>query len=113
VHYIHLNLGRAGLFMPTAVGSFLERSLEALPKEGCSGWLTAEGVCQRMSAGEVRPVWARYEPHFTEFPGRPEAQAQSAFPTLARGCALGARGWLRALDKDYAQFALSPGFQAG
>ena len=66
-----------------------------------------------MSAGEGRRDWAGDESHFVEFPGRQEAYAQFGFPTLSRGFALGARGWLRALAKDFAQFALSPGFETG
>ena len=113
VDYIHLNPVRAGLVTPEAVGTFPESSLKTLRQQGCPVWLTAEGIRQRMGAGDVGPVWARYEAHLAEVAGSPEAQARLGFPTLTRGCAIGTRGWLRALAKDHAQFALNPGFEAG
>lgn len=113
VDYIHLNPVRAGLVAPEAVGTFAGSSLAVLPQEGCPGWLTAEGILHRMGAGGAGSAWERYGAHLAEVAGSPEVQAKLGFPTLSRGCAIGTRGWMRALAKDHAQLALNPGFEAG
>lgn len=112
VDYIHLNPVRAGLVLPSAVASFQGSSLPVLQQEGCPEWLSAAGIRDRIGFDGAGTIWPRYVAHLTELAGSPDAQAALGFPNLSRGWAIGTRGWMRALAKDYAHLALSPGMEA-
>jgi REP element-mobilizing transposase RayT len=112
VDYIHLNPVRAGLVPPAAVADFPDGSLPVFQQEGCPEWLSAEGILERMGTVRAGLVWPCYLAHLAELAGSPDAQAKLGFPNLSRGWAIGTRGWMRALAKDHAHLALSPGMEA-
>ena len=113
VDYIHLNPVRAGIVTPEQLGAFRWSSLRRFVREGrpaiygSADWLTQRGLTDSVAG------WRAYIAYLTELAGSEAEQKRLGLENLSAGWAIGSQGWKRAMAKDHAQRALSPGVEAG
>ncbi|BET68840.1 hypothetical protein ASA1KI_37580 [Opitutales bacterium ASA1] len=112
VDYIHLNPLRAGIVTSEQLGAFRWSSLhlwlvnQAFKGLEADDWLKCLGL-------EASPAgWTGYVAHLQALGGDPARQKDLGFEDMSRGWAIGTSGWRKALAKDYAHLALSPGLSA-
>jgi putative transposase len=109
--YIHLNPVRAGIVPPERAGDFRWSSLQSFSRGPrmpglAAGWLAAWGLSDDPDG------WAGYARRLARLAADEEEQARLGFTTMSRGWAIGTAGWSKAVAKDLAALALSPGLSA-
>lgn len=112
VDYIHLNPVRAKVVSPELLPGFRWSSLRRFTRPERPAWMScAEWLAQR--GLEDSPVgWSSYAGFLTNLARDEEEQKRRGLEGLSKGWAIGTQGWKRALAKDFAQRALSPGMEA-
>jgi REP element-mobilizing transposase RayT len=113
VDYIHLNPARAGILPAGQIVDFQWSSLRRLREKErpaglvCADWLARHGW------EDSRPGVDAYVGYLTELARDEAAQKRMGLERLSEGWAIGSEAWRRAIAKDHAQRALSPGVEAG
>lgn len=113
VDYIHLNPVRAGIVPAERLADFRWSSLRRFLRDGrpsvfvCTEWLGQHGL--KDSPSGVRS----YAEYLTDLARDEAEQKRLGLEALSVGWAIGTQGWKRAVAKDHAQRALSPGVEAG
>lgn len=112
VDYIHLNPVRAGIVVAEQVVAFRWSSLrrfvkgEVFPGLISGDWMAHKHI-ESSDAG-----WRRYVDYIVNLVADEGRQKELGFDSLSRGWAIGTEGWRKALAKDFAHMALSPGLAA-
>lgn len=112
VNYIHLNPVRAGIVPGEQAAQFRWSSLGRFVRGGlfaglvCHDWLKAMGLSDNALG------WAEYGERLRELALRPDEQERLGFATMSRGWAIGTDSWRKAVAKDHAHLAISPGLAA-
>jgi putative transposase len=109
--YIHLNPVRAGIVPPERAGDFRWSSLRAFVRGPrmpglAAGWLAARGVSDDPEG------WAGYLERLGRLAADEGEQARLGFQAMCRGWAIGTAAWRKAVARDLAAMALSPGLPA-
>jgi putative transposase len=113
VDYIHLNPVRAGIMTAEQFVGFQWSSLKRFVEKGrpevlvCADWLARKGWSDSRSGLD------EYVGYLTELARDEAAQKRLGLEKLSTGWAIGSEGWRRAVAKDHARRALSPGMEAG
>ncbi|HTJ79246.1 MAG TPA: transposase [Rariglobus sp.] len=113
VDYIHLNPVRAGIVPAEHLAGFRWSSLRRFAREGrpavfCGAdWLAQRGLADSVDG------WQAYTAYLTGLAADEAEQKRRGLTELSKGWAIGSEGWRRAIAKDHAQRALSPGVEAG
>ncbi len=112
VDYIHLNPARAGIVAAEQLAAFRWSSLrrfvkgEEFPGLVAKDWLAHKRI-EFSAAG-----WRSYVDYLAHLVADEARQKEYGFDSLSRGWAIGTEGWRKALAKEFAQRALSPGLAA-
>ena len=114
VDYIHLNPVRAGIVPVEQVAAFRWSSLLRFVKgPRFPGLVAVDWLPKRGGWSDTTEGWQGYVTHLAALSGNPERQKEEGFEGFSHGWAIGTSGWRRAVAKDHADLALSPGIQAG
>ena len=113
VDYIHLNPARAGIVMADQLVAFRWSSLRRFVREGRPTWLSCEAWLTQKGMADSPAGWREYVAFLTKQAGSEAEQKLRGLESLSVGWAIGSQGWKRAVAKDHAQRALSPGVEAG
>ncbi len=112
VDYIHLNPARAGIVAADQLVGFRWSSLrrfikkEEFPGLVAKDWLAHKRI-EMSDAG-----WRSYVDYLVKLVADESRQKELGFDSLSQGWAIGTEGWRKALAKDFAHMALSPGLAA-
>jgi REP element-mobilizing transposase RayT len=112
VNYIHLNPVRAGIVPPEQVAIFRWSSLRAFVGGTRFAGLEAGDWLRAAGLADDAEGWATYSQQLRELASSPEEQERLGFGAMSRGWAIGTEGWRRALAKDHAALAFTPGLAA-
>jgi putative transposase len=109
--YIHLNPVRAGIVPPEMTADFRWSSLRSFVRGPrlpglAAGWLPVWGFSDDPGG------WSGYLERLGRLAADEEEQARLGFDAMGRGWAIGTAGWRKAVAKDLAATALSPGLPA-
>jgi len=113
VDYIHLNPARAGIVSVDQLAAFRWSSLRRFVREGRPAWLSCEAWLTQKGMADSASGWREYVALLTGLAGDDAEQKRRGLENLSAGWAIGSQGWKRAVAKDHAQRALSPGVEAG
>jgi putative transposase len=112
VDYIHLNPVRAGIVPPERAAEFRWSSLPALVRGPRFPGLVAEAWLGALGLSDDPEGWIDYLERLRRLAGDTEEQARMGFDSMSRGWAIGTAGWRKAVAKDLASMALTPGLSA-
>jgi REP element-mobilizing transposase RayT len=112
VNYIHLNPVRAGIVSPEQVAAFRWSSLVGYARGERFEGLTAEDWLRAMSLSDTPDGWASYLERLRQLALDPAEQERLGFGAMSRGWAIGTDAWKKAVAKDHAALAISPGLAA-
>jgi putative transposase len=113
VDYIHLNPVRAGIVTPELLGGFRWSSLRRFMRPERPAWMSCGDWLAQRGLEDSPSGWSSYVGYLTELAGNEAEQKRRGLEGLSTGWAIGTQGWKRAIAKDHAQRALSPGVEAG
>ena len=112
VDYIHLNPVRAGIVEPEKVVDFSWSSLRKFVKnEGFPGMVAGDRPPQQ-GDDPTRQDWRGHLEWLAELARDEARQKKLGFDTFCQGWGIGTSGWRKAVAKEFAAKALSPGLEA-
>jgi len=112
VDYIHLNPVRARIVEASAAMTYRWSSLGPFIKANRFSSLVACDWLTTLGLTDDDKGWKRYLAHLVELAGSPDEQKRLGFASLSKGWAIGTLGWRKAVARDHAHRALSPGIEA-
>lgn len=113
VDYIHLNPVRAGIVAGDLLGNFRWSSLRKFMQADRPAWMSCVDWLSQRGWTDSPEGLRSYLGYLTALAGDEAEQKRRGLEGLSMGWAIGTQGWKRAVAKDHAQRALSPGVEAG
>lgn len=112
VDYIHLNPVRAKIVPIHQVAAFRWSSLRRYVGESAAPFFVSKDWLAQLGLQAGREGWRQYLEHLFGVDADPTEQERLGFRTMSRGWAIGTQGWRKAIAKEQAHRALSPGLSA-
>jgi REP element-mobilizing transposase RayT len=108
--YIHLNPVRARMVPVEQLGRFESSSLAAWLGGTAPSWLEAAVLLMATGCANRSDPWTGYADHLVAVAQGDANDERMVSGSLSRGWAIGTAAWRRALAREHAHLALSPGF---
>ena len=112
VNYIHLNPVRAGIVAPAQAASFRWSSLRGFVRNERFKGLEAADWLRAMGLADDAEAWAIYVERLHQLSLSPTEQDRLGFAGMSRGWAIGSDSWRKAVARDHAALAFTPGLVA-
>jgi len=112
VDYVHLNPVRAHVLPAAQVGAFRWSSLACFLRGPRFAGLDARGALGGRGWSDTPQGWRDYVAHLAGIASNLEEQKRLGYDRFSTGWAIGTQGWRRALAREHASVALTPGLGA-